>query len=120
MVARYYKLSGPLTFVHVSLLDDRSEFYEQLRVKIVPEDRVFVVTVTRANVVANTVAYISLVLRAKNGILQLSRRGHPLSQILKYLLFGTGEVGLMVHEILLEHWKQRPEAERPRLFLVSP
>jgi len=40
--------------VHVSLLDDRGEFYEQLRVKIVHEGADFVVTVTRANVVANT------------------------------------------------------------------
>ena len=105
--------------MHVSLLVDRGEFYGQLRVKIVHEGADFVVTVTRANVVANTVAYISILLQSKSVILELSHRGHPLSQILKYLLFGTGEIGLMVHEILLEHWKHQPEALRPRLFLMS-
>ena len=115
-VASYYKLKGPITFVHVTLIDDRSDFYEQLRIKVTREGDDFLVTVSHANVIANTVVYISLLLRACNVIMRLSEEGNPLTRTLKYVLFGTGEVGLMVYEILVTYWKDRPESERPLCF----
>ena len=118
-IKSYYKLKGPITFVYVSLLDDRSDFYEQLRMQIEHDNGDYLVKVSGANVIANTVAYVSIVLRADNVILRLSRERRPLTQVTKYLLFGTGEIGLMVHEILLSYWKGRPQSERPLLFLMT-
>jgi hypothetical protein len=51
--------------------------------------------------------------------MHLSEERYPLNQALKYLLFGTGEVGLMVYEILTAYWKTRPVEERPHLFLMA-
>ncbi len=118
-VASYYKLKGPIAFVHVTLLDDRSDFYEQLRIKVTREKDDFLVVVSHANVIANTVVYISIELGASNVIMRLSEEGSPLSRTLKYVLFGTGEVGLMVYEILVMYWNKRPQSERPMLFLMT-
>ncbi len=118
-IISHYKLKGPLTFVHVTMIDDRSEFYEQLRIKITLEGDDFLITVSHANVIANTVVYISLVLHACNVIMHLSETGNPLTRTVKYVLFGTGEVGLMVYEILVAYWKDQPECERPLLLLMA-
>ncbi len=118
-ISQHYKLKGPLTFVHVTLLDDRSDFFEQLHVKAAPENGDFLVTVSGANVIANTVAYVSVALCADNVLLKLSQKGTPLTLALRYFLFGTGETGMMVYEILTKYWKKRPEGERPLLFLMA-
>lgn len=118
-IEKLYKISGPLTFVHVEMLDDRSEFYEQLCIAIHREGRDFIVTVNGANVIANTLVYISLVLNARAVLMHLSQQHYPLNQTLKYMLFGTGEIGLMVYEILTSYWKRKPEPERPLLFLMA-
>jgi len=118
-VEKYYKISGPLTFLHVSLLDDRSDFYEQLEVEVKFDAAENLIIVSNANVVANTIAYVSIKLKAKNIILHLPHAKSPLIQALRYLSFGTGEIGLMVYEILTNYWKERPETERPALFLMT-
>lgn len=118
-IEKHYKISGPLTFVHVELLDDRSDFYEQLEVEVKCNSAENLIIVRNANVIANTIAYVSIRLKAKNIILGLGAEKSPLLQALYYVSFGTGEVGLMVYEILASYWKERPETERPSLFLMA-
>ncbi len=117
-IEKNYKVEGPLTFLYVNLLDDRSDFYEQLEVKVDRNAEENLITVYNANVVANTIAYVSIRLKARNIILGLPAEKSPLVQAFRYLSFGTGEVGLMVYEILTNYWKERPEVERPTLFLM--
>lgn len=118
-IEKHYKISGPLTFLHVELLDDRSDFYEQLEVEVKRNAAENLIIVRNANVIANTIAYVSIRLKAKNIILGLAAEKSPLVQALYYVAFGTGEVGLMVYEILTSYWKKRPETERPTLFLMA-
>ncbi|MGH9530698.1 MAG: hypothetical protein ACRD2S_12360 [Terriglobales bacterium] len=118
-VERSYKIAGPLTFLHVELLDDRSEFYETLEVEVKCNPSENIIIVRNANVIANTIAYVSITLKAKNIILGLAAEKSPLVQALRYVSFGTGEVGLMVYEILTNYWQKQPEAERPTLFLMA-
>ena len=69
-VASYQVSSrGRLPSCMWTLLDDRSDFYEQLRIKVI-EETMISVQVSHANVIANTVVYISLVLRACNVIMR--------------------------------------------------
>jgi hypothetical protein len=117
-IEKNYKVEGPLTFLYVNLLDDRSDFYEQLEVKVERDAEENLITIYNANVVANTIAYVSIRLKARNIILGLPAEKSPLVQAFRYLSFGTGEVGLMVYEILTNYWKERPEVERPTLFLM--
>jgi hypothetical protein len=118
-VEKYYKTDGPITFVHADLLDDRSDFYEQLTVKIEKHEGEYVIKVSNANVVANTIAYVSIALKARTILLHLTKQQSPTARAFKYLVLGTGETGLMVLEILINYWQQRPEADRPVLFLMT-
>jgi hypothetical protein len=58
------------------------------------------------------------VVKARAIFLRLTRHS-PITQAFRYFLLGTGETGLLVHEILLNHLKHKPENERPRLHLIS-
>ncbi len=118
-IEKHYKISGPLTFLHVELLDDRSNFYEQLEVEVNCSSAENLIIVRNANVIANTIAYVSIRLKAKNIIVGLGAEKSPLVQALHYVSFGTGEVGLMVYEILTSYWKERSASERPTLFLMA-
>jgi hypothetical protein len=43
-----------------------------------------------------------------------------MEQAARYLLWGEGEVGLMVYKILLRYWDWTPEDDlRPTIFLMS-
>ena len=122
-IQRFYRLDGPLTFLHVELLDDRSNFYEDLHVRVQAcKDGAgsnYLITAHNANVVANTIAYMSISLKAKRILLRLAKERTPLTRAVRYVLFGTGETGLMVYEILTAYWKERPETDRPLLFLMT-
>jgi len=118
-IGKFYKIKGPLTFLHVSMLDDRSDFYEQLEVEVESDSSENLIIVRNANVIANTIAYVSIKLKAKNIILHLAEGKSPLLQGLRYFPFGTGEIGLMVYEILIDYWKEKPEKDRPALFLMT-
>jgi hypothetical protein len=40
-------------------------------------------------------------------------------QSLRYLLWGEGEIGIMVYRILLRYWEWTPEEDvRPLIFLM--
>ena len=58
-IRRHYTITGPLAFIHVNLLDNRSEFVAPLRVRVRKEGDNFVIEISGAIAIANTIAYIS-------------------------------------------------------------
>ena len=120
-VRQHYKLEGALAFLHVELTDDTSEFDSNLRVHVtqVPETGNYVILVGGAVAIANTIAFISEELDPRALLLGLTR-ANPMSQALRYLLWGEGEIGVLVYEILVKHWEATPEDDvRPLIYLLS-
>ena len=118
-IRKYYSITGPLAFIHVHLVDNRSDFLARLKLKVRKEGEHYVVEVFGAVAIANTIAYISELIDPVSLFLGLSRQDLT-SQALKYLILGEGEVGLMVYTILVRYWKWTPEDDvRPLLFLMS-
>jgi hypothetical protein len=116
---KHYALEGPVAFIHVYLMDNRSEFLTDLRVRIRMEDTNYVIEVFGAPVIANTIAYVSELIDPISIFLGLTRR-NLMTQALRYLFFGEGETGLMVYTILLKYWEWTPEEDvRPLIFLMS-
>ncbi len=118
-IRKHYSIEGPLAFVHVSLVDNRSEFISQPSLTLRREGGDYVIEITQAIAVANTIAYLSELIDPKSIFLGLSRK-HLMGQALQFLLFGEGETGLMVYTILLRYWDWTPyEDVRPLIFLMS-
>ena len=118
-LARYYNVRKPLLFVHVNLLDNRSEFSAPLEVNLRKEGDDYVAEVFGAVAIANTVAYLSEAVDPISIFIGLTRR-NLMAQAVRYLLFGEGETGLMVYTILLRYWDLTPEEDvRPLIFLMS-
>jgi hypothetical protein len=116
---KYYSISGPIAFVHVRLVDNRSEFLSSLRLRVTEEDDDFVIDVTGATAIANTIAYVSELIDPRSIFLGLTRL-NLMSQALRYVFWGEGETGLMVYTILLRYWEATPEEDvRPLIFLMS-
>ncbi len=114
-----YKSAGPFAFINVELLDNRSEFISPLRVHVERDCDNYLVYVSQAVATANAIAYLSEQLKPRNVFLELSRR-NVTTQAIRFLLFGEGEVGLQVYNILLRLWESQPLDEpRPNLFLMS-
>ena len=118
-IQQYYTVEGPLAFVHVHLLDNRSEFMANLRVKVTTEGDHYLIEVSQAIAIANTIAYISELMDPISIFLGLSRQS-LMTQSLRYLLWGEGETGLMVYTILVRYWNWTPPGDvRPVIFLIS-
>jgi hypothetical protein len=118
-IIRHYNVRGPLLFLHVNLLDNRSEFSAPLEVSLRKEGDDYVAEVFGAIAIANTIAYLSEAIDPKSIFIGLTRRG-LMAQAVRYLLFGEGETGLMVYTILLRYWDWTPEDDvRPLIFLMS-
>lgn len=118
-IRRHYQVKGPLAFIHVSLLDNRSEFMAPLRVRVVREGDNFVIDVTGAIAIANTIAYISELIDPVSIFVGLTRL-NLMSQSFKFILWGEGETGMMIYKILLRYWEWTPEDDvRPMIFLMS-
>lgn len=118
-VRKYYHLDGVLVFVHVTLLDNRSEFLSPLEISVRKDDGEYLVDASQAVATANALAYLSQELCPAAIYLGLSRQ-NLMRQSFRYVLLGEGETGLMVYTILQHLWESaRPQGERPRLFLVS-
>jgi hypothetical protein len=118
-IARYYSADGPLAFVHVELLDNRSEFLANLRVRVTAESGHYLIEISRAIAIANTIAYVSELLDPISIFLGLSRQ-NLMTQSLRYLFWGEGETGLMVYTILVRYWNWTPPGDvRPVIFLIS-
>jgi len=119
-VRQYYRVDGTLAFVHVNLIDNRSQFLAPLKVRVREENNNLVVEVFGAIAIANTIAYISQLISPISLFLGLTRQ-NLMSQALRYLMWGEGETGLMVYTILLRSWSSMKEEEcvRPLIFLMS-
>jgi hypothetical protein len=115
----HYAITGPIAFLTVDLLDNRSEFVADLRIRVHLEDGNYHIHVTQAIAIANTIAYVSELIDPVRLFLGLSRR-NVLVQALRYLFLGEGESGMMVYTILVRHWETTPEDDvRPLIFLMS-
>jgi len=118
-IARHYNVRGPFLFLHVNLIDNRSEFAAPLEARLRKEGDDYVGEVFGAVAIANTIAFVSEAIDPISIFIGLTRRG-LMSQAARYLLFGEGETGLMVYAILLRYWEWTPEEDvRPRIFLMS-
>jgi hypothetical protein len=116
---RYYAPRGPLAFIHVMLLDNRSEFLAPAQVRVTRENDGFVIAVTGAIAIANTIASVSEFIDPISIFLGLTRQ-NLMSQSLRFLFWGEGETGLLVYTILLKYWEWTPEEDvRPLIFLMS-
>jgi hypothetical protein len=118
-VTNNYNIHGALAFLHVSQLDNRSEFLSPLEIQVAKDEDAFLIEASQAVAIANAVAYLSETLHPRAIFLGLSRQD-LMRQSFKYFLLGEGEVGLMVYAILRKHWAMTPEDdERPCIFLMS-
>lgn len=118
-IRRYYQTKDQAAFVNVTLLDNRSEFFAPLQVAVREENGNYVIEVSQAIAIANTIAYISELIDPCSIFLGLTRQ-NPMNQALRFLIFGEGETGLMVYKILLRYWEWTPEEDvRPLIFLMS-
>jgi hypothetical protein len=118
-IRRHYAIDGPLAFLHVFLRDDRSDFSSVLRLKVCRAGDDYVIEVTGAVAIANTIAYVSELIDPIRLFLGLTRQ-NSVSQAFRYLLWGEGETGILVYEILRRHWDRTPEDDvRPLIFLMS-
>jgi hypothetical protein len=118
-IRKHYSPSGRLAFIHVNLLDNRSEFIAPLQIRVKEEDGDFVIEVSGAIAIANTIAYVSELIDPISIFLGLTRQS-LMTQSLRFLLWGEGETGLMVYTILLKYWESTPEDDvRPLIFLMS-
>jgi hypothetical protein len=118
-IVRQFKVAGPFLFLHVKLLDNRSEFSAPLDVSLWKEGDDYVAEVRGAVAIANTIAFVSESIDPISIFISLTRRG-LMGQAIRYVLFGEGETGLMVYAILLRYWEWTPEDDvRPLIFLMS-
>jgi hypothetical protein len=118
-IVRHYNVRGPFLFLHVNLLDNRSEFSAPLEVSLQKEGNDYVAEVFGAVALANTIAFVSEAIDPISIFISLTRRD-LMAQAVRYLLFGEGETGLMVYTVLLRYWDWTPEEDvRPHIFLMS-
>jgi hypothetical protein len=118
-ITRHYKVSDRLAFVHVSLVDNRSEFFAPLRIEIRREGPNFTLHASGAIAIANSIAYLSELIDPVSIFLGLTRQ-NPVAQAFRFLLLGEGETGMLVYTILLRYWEFTPEEDvRPYIFLMS-
>ncbi len=118
-IKEHYQVKGPLAFVHVNLLDNRSEFMAPLRLSVRRENGNYVIEASEAIAIANTIAYLSEQLDPVSIFLGLTRQ-NLMTQAFRFLLLGEGETGLLVYTILVKYWEETPEDDvRPLIFLMS-
>ena len=117
---KYYRFEGPIAFVHVALIDNRSEFLSELKIKVTEESTGDVmIEVKGAIAIANTIAYVSELINPISVFIGLTRM-NLMNQAFRYLIMGEGETGLLVYRILLRYWEWTPEEDvRPLIFLMS-
>ncbi|HWC19175.1 MAG TPA: hypothetical protein VG498_19345 [Terriglobales bacterium] len=117
-VEDHFKIRGPMAFLYVRLLDNRSEFYSCLRVKAKPEGNDYVIEAHGAAAIANTVAFLTEELNPISVILGLTKR-NLMKQSLAFVFLGEGETGLLVYSVLVKFWEVNPKPDRPLHFLMS-
>jgi len=115
----HYGVRGPFLFLHVNLLDNRSEFASPLEASIRRDGDDYISEVYGATAIANSIAFVSECIDPISIFIGLTRRD-LMAQAIRYLVFGEGETGLLVYTILLRYWESTPEEDvRPLIFLMS-
>ena len=117
-VQSYLKLHGRAAFLYVHLMDNRSEFYSSLRVRVTREGDDYLIETRGATAIANTIAFLADTLNPTSVVLGLTQR-NLMKQSLAFVLFGEGEIGLVVYSILVKFWQAHPKPDHPLLFLIS-
>jgi hypothetical protein len=118
-IRRYYNLHGPMAFVRVKLLDNRSEFLSPIEINVRQNNGNYLIEASQAVARANAIAYLSELIHPAAIFIRLTLQ-NQMRQSFRYLLLGEGETGLMVYSILQHYWEAKPAgAERPHLFLMS-
>ena len=119
-IRKDYNFEGPIAYLYVELIDNRSEFISPLRIEAERiENNDVLIVVRGASVIANTIAYVSELLNPISLFIGLTRT-NLMGQSVRYLLWGEGETGLMVYRVLLRYWDWTPEDDvRPNIFLMS-
>ncbi len=118
-IRKHYRVEGAFCFVHVDLAPDRSTFGTTCVLKVGRIGDDYRITVTNAPAVANVIAYISELLDPRGIFLGLTDE-NPMTQALRFLLWGEGETGILVYQILLRYWAETPEEDvRPNIYLMS-
>jgi hypothetical protein len=113
-----FRAEGTVAFLHILLADDRSDFTSALRVRARSEGDEALLEIRGGSAIANTIAWVSEELDPGTIFIELSLQ-HPVAQAVKYLLWGEGEVGIMVYQILVNYWHTTTEDDvRPRIVLV--
>jgi hypothetical protein len=119
-IRQYYQVKEPVAFIHVYLLNNRSDFFAPLRLRLRElDDGSYIIEVYGAIAIANSIAYISELIDPISIFLGLTRQS-LMMQSLRFLFWGEGETGLMVYKILRSYWDRTPEEDiRPHIFLMS-
>ena len=118
-VEHHYQVTGPLAFVRVQLLDNRSEFLSPLKICVECKEGIYLVDVSQAVARANAIAYLTELVCPQALFLRLTGQ-NPMRQSFRYLLMGEGETGLICYSILQHYWEMaRPTGPRPCIFLMS-
>ncbi|WP_059005868.1 APC family permease [Streptomyces specialis] len=109
---------GPVLFLEVTV-DDSSDFTADVTVRGEEHHGVRVLRVDGGAVVANTIAAVLLRLRDHTGQVPHAyfnwTEGHPLGHLLRFLVFGDGEVAPVTREVLRRAEPDR--ARRPRVHV---
>ncbi len=118
-IRKHYQVRGPIAFLHVDLADNRSEFLTPIQVATTREGPDYLIEISGAIAIANTVAYVSELIDPIALFLGLTRQ-QLMTQALRFFLLGEGETGVLVYTILLRYWEYTPEDDvRPLIFLMS-
>jgi len=118
-IRKHYHVQAPLAFLHVVLIDNRSEFLTPIHIETRRDGEDYIIKVSGAIAIANTVAYISELIDPIALFLGLTRQ-QLMTQALRFFLFGEGETGLLVYTILLRYWEYTAEDDvRPLIHLMS-
>jgi hypothetical protein len=109
---------APLIFIEVTVID-ASDFETQLTV--IGEERFgHRILTVRSSAVANTVAEVLLAVRDRTGLVPhvyfTWTEGNPVLNLLRFLLFGAGEIAPVTREVLRE--AEKDPARRPRVHVT--
>lgn len=124
-IKSYYKMDNPLVFLEIKLCDDRSDFISPLEISITSlansKKTNYLIEVSGAVAIPNTVAYICEQLHPNSVCLGLARK-NAMEQALSYILFGEGEIGILTYKVLVQYWENSKTVSphtRPVIFLIS-
>jgi hypothetical protein len=117
-VKKHYQIEGPMAFIHVQLLDNRSEFLSPIEIKVRMDEGRYLIEASQAVAIANAIAFLSELIRPSGMFMGLSRQ-NLMRQSMRYFLLGEGEAGLMVYTILQHYWEKHAHKSRPCIFLMS-